>query len=311
MIGLPVARYRLDFAVTTPLALPAFAGSTLRGVFGGALRISACMTRQPTCDGCPLLAICPYAVIFEPRMPPGSLSFQDFSQIPRPYVIEPPEWGEKHYAPGETLFFHLVLARRAIEQLPLILWAFSRGFTRGVGKGDGTATLVRAVHITDEQEAIILEGPGGSILDHDTPVPVVPEFAGDTVVLHFDAPLRLQVNGRRATSEEYTPRRLLMAMVRRAALMCEFHGNGPLALDFKALAVQADALESEKHLRWRDWTRYSSRQRQKMDLGGVIGTWRLSGDLASFLPFLHLGQWLHVGKEATFGLGGYRLELAA
>lgn len=32
---LPVARYRLDFNVDIPLTLPAFAGSMLRGAFGG------------------------------------------------------------------------------------------------------------------------------------------------------------------------------------------------------------------------------------------------------------------------------------
>ncbi|MBS0505962.1 MAG: CRISPR system precrRNA processing endoribonuclease RAMP protein Cas6 [Proteobacteria bacterium] len=33
----------------------------------------------------------------------------------------------------------------------------------------------------------------------------------------------------------------------------------------------------------------------------------LHGDLAPFAELLHLGQWLHVGKNATMGLGGYRL----
>jgi hypothetical protein len=44
-----------------------------------------------------------------------------------------------------------------------------------------------------------------------------------------------------------------------------------------------------------------------MSLGGVIGTWRLEGPLAPFAPFLQLGEWLHVGKEASFGLGQYTL----
>ena len=69
-----------------------------------------------------------------------------------------------------------------------------------------------------------------------------------------------------------------------------------------------ETLGSDKHLTWRDWTRYSCRQQQKMELGGVVGSWQLTGELAPFLPFLHLGQWLHVGKEAVFGLGGYDLE---
>jgi CRISPR/Cas system endoribonuclease Cas6 (RAMP superfamily) len=45
-----------------------------------------------------------------------------------------------------------------------------------------------------------------------------------------------------------------------------------------------------------------------MQLGGVIGEWTLEGDLAPFWPYLHLGQWLHVGKNATFGLGHYQLQ---
>jgi hypothetical protein len=44
-----------------------------------------------------------------------------------------------------------------------------------------------------------------------------------------------------------------------------------------------------------------------MALGGAVGTWHLEGELAPFIPLLHLGQWLHVGKNATFGLGRYTL----
>lgn len=306
---LPLARYRLDFTVTTPLTLPAFAGSTLRGAFGSALRTSACMTKAKTCDGCPLLATCPYAVVFEPRPPPARHPLQDCNQIPRPYVIEPPEWGEKTYAPGEPLSLHLVLAGRAVEQLPLILWAFHRSFQRGVGKGNGTATLSQVWHVDAAGPARILDGLGRPVTAHEAVVAPAPVFSGDAVTLHFTAPLRLQTNGRRATAEEFTPRRLLGTLIRRIALIHEFHGAGPLALEFRTLADQAEALGSEKNLKWRDWTRYSSRQQQKMDLGGVVGSWKLSGDLAPFMPFLHLGQWLHAGKEAVFGLGAYRLNL--
>jgi hypothetical protein len=45
-----------------------------------------------------------------------------------------------------------------------------------------------------------------------------------------------------------------------------------------------------------------------MTLGGVVGPWRLEGDLGPLLPWLQLGQWLHLGKNATMGLGGYGLD---
>lgn len=309
-ISLPLARYRLDFTVDTPLALPAFAGSTLRGAFGTAFRAGACMTGAKQCNGCPLLATCPYAVVFEPRPPAAGHPLQDFSQIPRPYVVEPPAWGERSYAPGETLSFHIVLAGRALTHLPLILWAFHKSLRRGVGKGDGTASLAQAWHAVGSDDTLILDSPGGNIVEHEASIPSTPTSPGEAVTLHFDAPLRLQVNGRRAMADEFTPRRLLTTLIRRIALIHEFHGSGPLPLDFSALAAQADVLGSEKQLMWRDWARHSSRQQRTMDLGGVVGRWTLTGDLAPFLPFLHLGQWLHVGKEAAFGLGGYRLEMA-
>jgi CRISPR/Cas system endoribonuclease Cas6 (RAMP superfamily) len=40
----------------------------------------------------------------------------------------------------------------------------------------------------------------------------------------------------------------------------------------------------------------------------IVGSATYEGDLAPFWPFLVFGQWAHVGRGATFGLGGYRLE---
>lgn len=310
LLVLPLARYRLEFDIETPLVLPAYAGSTLRGAFGGALRATACITKQKTCDACPLLRSCPYALIFETPPPVGGHALQKFTQVPHPYVIEPPCWGEKTYAPGETLTFHLVLAGRALNQLPLVLWALVKSFKRGVGKGDGTARLIRVIHV-GETETVVLDDPESTLVEHSPIVPSAPTFPNDALTLFVDTPLRLQKNGHPMDADTLTARDLLMALVRRIALIHEFHGAGALPLNFTELAQQAQTITGEKELRWRDWTRYSSRQQQKMTLGGVVGKWTLTGNLTPFLPFLYLGQWLHVGKEATFGMGGYRLETTA
>ena len=101
-----------------------------------------------------------------------------------------------------------------------------------------------------------------------------------------------------------------MALVRRTNLLAEFHGDGPLLENFASLLAATAEICDEKQLVWRDWTRYSSRQQQKMVLGGVIGEWTLEGPLGPFSHFLDIGQWLHVGKEAAFGLGRYQLTTA-
>jgi len=44
-----------------------------------------------------------------------------------------------------------------------------------------------------------------------------------------------------------------------------------------------------------------------MEWAGLVGAAVYQGDLKPFWPYLVFGQWTHVGKGATFGLGGYRL----
>lgn len=297
-IPFPAARYRFEFAVETPIRLPEYAGSTLRGAFGGALRHTACMTREKDCKPCPLYRSCPYPAIFE-TPPPANHALQKFSQVPNPFVVEPPAWGERHYAPGETFAFDFVLIGRALGQLPLITYAWQRAFQHGIGKGDGMATLMRVCH----NETNILDN--GVLQTHDATLPAPAPRATDRITLRFDTPLRLQVNGKPLGAAELSARKLLIGLIKRVALISEFHLGQTLDLDFHALAAATDHIDSEKTLRWRDWTRYSNRQKQEMALGGVIGDWTLRGDLGPFLPFLHLGRWLHVGKNATFGLGQF------
>lgn len=309
--SLPLARYRLEFAVTSPLSLPAYAGSTLRGAWGRALRALSCLTRQPTCDGCPLLRTCPYTAVFEPRLIPGrpTPTLQGLTEVPRPYVIEPPAIGERRYVPGERLVFHTVLiGPRALAHLPLVIQAHACAFRRGVGKGGGTAELQRVVH-EGSSEQVVQEGIRGRLVAH---LPSLPAGTGleRSACLSFYTPLRLQTNGRCAAPSELNTRKLLMALVRRAAFLAEFHGTSTPPIDFKRLARLAEIFASDTDLLWYDWSRWSGRQKRAMHLGGYLGEWRLRGELTPFAVYLHLGQWLHVGKEATFGLGGYRLLAA-
>jgi hypothetical protein len=306
----PLARYRLEWRASTPLRLPDYAGSMLRGAFGHALRKLACMTKQKGCAGCPLLSNCPYPAIFAPP-PPARHSLQKFSQIPVPYIIEPPDWGARQLGEGEAFAFHIVLVGRALRELPLIILAWRRAFARGVGAGDGTAELLRVVHCDEAQETEIHRPDTGTLVPHAQAIAFNSannsEAAPRELTLHFLTPLRLQKNGRALPPEKLDARTLLMALVRRANLLAEFHTSGPLVEDFRSLLAASARVQDDKHLVWQDWTRFSSRQRQKMALGGAVGEWTISGALDPFIPFLELGEWIHVGKEAAFGLGHYAL----
>jgi hypothetical protein len=308
---LPIARYRFTFRMQDELRLPKYAGSLLRGQFGASLRRTACLTGAPTCKGCPLIATCPYPEIFE-APPPGEHRLQRFSQVPNPYVIEPPGFGTRGIRTGECLVFGMVLVGRALQRLPLIVHAQQRALGHGLGRERARGMLAELeVQVADEWMQI-WDGARGRIQEHEAQL-AIPEFAAaDTATLQIATPLRLQNQGHPLGIDKLSPRVLVTNLLRRATLLLELHnGNPPLLDDMSAreLARHAETIRDERRLRWQDWSRYSSRQKQEMTLGGVVGAWTLKGDLAPVLPLLWLGQWLHAGKNAVMGMGGYTLSL--
>jgi len=301
----PVARYRLVFKVQTPLNLPDYAGSMLRGVFGQALRRLACMTKRRGCGLCPLLTVCPYPLIFETPAP-AEHQLQNFSAVPNAYVIEPPPWGRRQYLPEEDLVFEMVLFGHALEKLPLIILAWQRALARGVG--GGTAGLAEIVLLTPQSEVGIFDASSDRVRPHEQRLRLPPFQGGTDFGLNFITPLRLQENGRILPPEQVTARVLLMALVRRLCLILEFHAGIKPDYDFSRLSRLAEGVDAVNNLKWRYWERWSNRQKKKMTLNGLAGEIRLSGVPLEFYDLLRLGQWGHVGKNTTFGLGRYSLD---
>jgi hypothetical protein len=307
-LPLRLARFRLDFEVEAPIHLHYYAGSQLRGAFGHALRRAACVTRQKDCKACPLYRSCAYPEVFETPAPLEGHRLQRFSQVPNPYVVEPPPLGARDYRPGEALSFHFVLMGRALRHLPLAVHAWQRALERRGGLGGGSARLAGVAYLPPEggPEPVFADG---ELRAPDIRPPAAPALDG-AARLRFGTPLRLQQDGK-ALGHAMTARDLLMGLARRYWLLAEFHQEARPEVDFGALGERAAAVEMEDGLLWRDWRRYSSRQQQGMVLGGVVGEAALRGDLAPFAGLLAAGQWTHLGKNASFGLGGYRLEAIA
>lgn len=87
-----------------------------------------------------------------------------------------------------------------------------------------------------------------------------------------------------------------------------FHCGEELNIDYKLLISQAEKIKiKDNNLAWIDWERYSSRQDVRMKLGGFVGTVSYEGDFRDFLPLLVIGQYTHIGKNCTFGLGKYEI----
>ncbi len=318
------------------LSLPPYKGSTLRGGFGRVFRRIACSMRQDECRGCLLKSNCPYAYIFETAPPPGAEALSNYENIPRPFVLEPPLENKTVYRPGETLTFGLLLIGRAIDYLPYFIVVLRELGETGIGKGRKKYRLkeISAVNPIQEERATVYREEESLLRNVDLLVrgrdiadlvnifgsgsSAVDSHPGGPVLDAVDAPKQLAVDFLTMTRIKYEDNftgkiefhMLIRSLLRRLSSLAYFHHGEELALDFTGLIEHANEVKLiEDQMHWVDWERYSSRQDGKVKMGGVVGRAAYEGDLTEFVPLLRLGELVHVGKGAVFGMGKYKIIL--
>lgn len=315
--ALRLERVRFHCQALDPIRLPRYSGSAWRGLLGHSLRGSVCVTRAPTCDGCLLRSHCVYSTFFEtPSASPQAE--KRFSALPHPFVLEPPPAGEREHAPGDALNLGLTLIGPAGDLLAYLIHALQRAGERGLGREGGRFRLLEVTQETEpgsDQWQSVFKTTTGTLQafrSHAPTLGVCPE----PLQLALLTPLRLKQRGHYVGAKELDARALLGTLAARVALLAELYASprtSPATLDRGALHAAIDQVQVDTTaLRWVDWTRYSSRQRTHMQLGGLLGQLRLSGPgVAPLWPMIALGQWLHLGKNTSFGLGRYRVVAAS
>ena len=304
-----LARYRLTLTALSTITMPPYAGSTLRGGFGHAFRKMVCTQGPIDCKDCVLNAVCPYPYIFETAPFEGAQQLRSYGDVPRPFVIDPLDTrGE--YRRGESFSFQLTLIGRAIDYLPYFLVSFRELGEMGIGKGRGRFQLT---HVRTDNGESIYDGDTQMVHNlsnarsFDDIQRETESQATEELTLRLLTPTRITHEG--ALTDQLPFHVFWRRLIGRISALAYFHCGESLEMDFKGLIEKATVVETtDSTLRWKDWTRYSSRQDRKMQLGGLIGRVTYAGELAEFVPFVALGVFLHVGKNATFGLGKYRVE---
>jgi len=309
----PWARFRFVLEAQEPISTPGYAGSAWRGLLGHGLRRLVCVTRQPSCDGCLLRHTCLYSTFFESPRPPG-MPERRYQSLPHPFVLEPEISPEREVPAGESLRLGITLMGGAVEQAPYLIHALNLAGGRGLGRSGGrfaVAAVEREQVLGGDGWDPVYQASRGEYERRETPVPAVPPCPSAVRVRLF-TPLRIKRRGSFVGVRDFAARDLLRNLYARIAILAELYGGDPRPFDWGSVREQAEALDFlDRRLRWYEWTRFSSRQNTLMQMGGLLGDFRLAGPtLATFWHALWLGQWVHAGKGTSFGLGGYRLESA-
>lgn len=296
------------------ICLPPYKGSTLRGGFGNAFKKVVCISKERVCESCILKAKCVYSYIFETPLPSNTSKMKKYPFAPHPFIITPPLEEKRKYNEGETLCFELILIGKSIDFLPYFIYTFDKLGRRGIGKGRGKYCLkeVKGKNgetIYSEKDRTLRND--FKILRIDdlyrlTLSPFTSSISSPTLHLLFLTPTRLKFDGRLSPKLEFHV--LLRNPLRRISLLSYFHCGFDLDLDFKELIERAMEVRVKKeNLLWFDWERYSTRQDTRMKMGGFIGSVSFEGNIEPFIPFLLLGEQIHVGKGTSFGLGKYKI----
>jgi hypothetical protein len=302
-----LGEYRFRGVLEDEALLPPYKGSTLRGVFGRALKEVVCALKHQECPSCLLRGQCLYVAVFDP--PAGAPSR---ASPPPPFVLEPPLSPKTQFSPGEPLEFTLLLFGKSNAYLPYFVYAFEHLGRLGLGKALGgrrarfrllSVTCATAGVIYQEKERLLLPARPQELV---LPTAEPPRPGVGQLTVSLLTPLRLKFQNR--LQAELPFHVLLRAVLRRIATLFKEYGNGEPPLDYRGLSARAQKVQTRhSSLNWCDWKRYSHRQEQAMLLGGLLGDITYQGELGEFLPFLSLAEKLHVGKNTTFGLGKLKI----
>lgn len=309
---LPIQEYRFTFHAVDAIPMRRDCGSAWRGVFGTALKRTACVTRLRECKGCLLLHSCAYAYLLETPIPPATQKMRRYDQAPHPYALLPEITGQdRTLEPQERFFVDMRLFGNGSRSLPFVVQAWNQAGGLGFGRGRARFALLEAAqrpNLGSAQWQSIYRRDQPRIEPITTCPPELPP-APDRVRVEIATPLRVMRDNKPVSPEKIRFRDLFDPLLRRFSMLSYFHTDAPLDADFRHLNDLAGkvALEAPR-LHWHRWQRWSNRQKKPIDMSGVRGAFELAGgDLGELWPYLWFGQWIGAGKGTVMGMGRYRV----
>jgi hypothetical protein len=314
----PLQHLRFHLEPKAPLRMPAYnKGNVIRGGFGSTFRRIVCHVSCRDPETCELRYVCPYTAVFQPFVPEGSEKISKNRDIPRPFMIKPPLETKEAYVPGERLSFDVVLVGKVKDYLPYFIVTFKELSQAGLGQDRAPVELVAVDHIGYDggevpvytRENNMVRPPANVISWGDLCTPNGARNGGNnisSITLRFLTPTMLKADGVQARRPAFGP--IAKRLRDRINALSYFYCGKGLDIDFKAFGEQADGIKTvADSTRWVESSRYSRRREVTHDLSGFVGEVSFEGDLATFIPYLRLGEYVHVGKNAVFGNGWYEI----
>lgn len=294
-----LACFEFRLCLSGATELPAYKGASFHGALGQALAQIGTHFRD----------------YFYNPSPPAHWS--DAQQAPpRPYILIPTLDNKTHYQAGDTLNLGIVLYGSAIDYFLIVFAALEHlGEFMGLGKQRGRFHIDSITQLNSDGAKMIYQNRQWL---EQTQAMQAKQFFADTppsvsrIYLNHSTRLRLKADNQLLhTAPSFNL--LMNRLLGRINALATLYGNGiAITPDEKQQLLDlAETVQIEHStLQWHDWQRHSQRSRSTMPFGGLLGETVYRGELAPFIPWLALGQWIGVGGKTSFGLGLYELSFS-
>lgn len=300
-LDIPYVKLTFQLVFQEACLLPGEKVSALRGGLGEMLLRQNCV-RDRECGVCPFMEECLVHRVFYTKMEKKPPFMKGEDSIG--YLIEC-ENVQTSFQEGESLFFYLTLFGKAIVNFGQYFQAFYQLGMVGLG-GDGARYGIRQV-VNQEGLPVFYDGQiclpncrPGTLYDYAMERLETLRRSGMEGKIVFHTPLTLKFRGE--FIQEFVPEAIFAALSRRIMMMDYFVGVYEKGVEFEACPV----VEGQK-VRRKSVERYSSTQKNRVVLKGIVGYVHFRDIPEEYLPYLLGGEVIHIGKNSSFGFGRYRL----
>jgi hypothetical protein len=247
---------------------------------------------------------CAYAFLFETILEQSNEIVPGRDRASHPYAFTQGKQiaGKKM----QEYDFTITLFGKAIDYLPYIYATFVRAGKNGIFKERVSFTVQKV--LVGKKDILV------SSEQIDTEVaPCVFEYnLNDSsfkssspkkgeVLIELKSPLRFKVGGK--YSSDFSASDFMRCLYRRINTLYSLYEKSEIDQICK-YTPNENLKITDKNLHWSDICHYSTRQQNKMELGGVIGTFKIAGVFTqSDLQLLKFACIANAGKNTNFGLG--------
>lgn len=268
---------------------PAF---VFRSVIGLALRRLTCALRlQESCQDCMVRESCVYSVFFETNIGKDTLSLPGRDKAVHPFVLDIVSLTEN----GAVI--NITFIGRAVNYIPYLNIALVNAGELGLGRNRAPFEVTGIM--TGSEEFV----PNLKTIERKCNI--WPSESVDIPQrIMLVSPCRIKEN--KSYISSITLDSLVTNMYRRIMALSELFGDEK---DRERQLTVIPTPSTPVGQKWIEKTYYSTRQKTRMQLGGVVGEISINGDVSrDICSLVEAMKLFHVGKNISFGMGKIEVE---